>query len=67
MELLYPLTYSIEEGYVPDFGVSITLSEDYLQELLELFGSGEQAGAFLCWMAGKCLVSSLWRRKRRRS
>lgn len=55
MELLYPLTYSIEEDYVPDFGVSITLSEDYLQELLELFGSGEQAGAFFVLDGGEVL------------
>lgn len=46
MELLYPLTYSTEEDYVPDFGVCITLAEDYLQELIALFGDGEQDGAF---------------------
>ena len=55
MELLYPLTYSTEEDYVPDFGVSITLAEDYLQGLLELFGSSEQAGAFFVLDGGEVL------------
>lgn len=47
MELLYPLTYSIEEDYVPDYGVRITLAGSYLEEFLELFGEGEETGAFL--------------------
>lgn len=46
MELLYPLTYSTDEEYRPDYGVIITLSQSYFQELLEALG-GEDTEAFL--------------------
>ena len=55
MELLYPLTYSIEEDYVPDFGVGITLSEDYLQELLELFWQRRTGGRVFVLDGGEVL------------
>lgn len=55
MELLFPLTYSVEEDYVPDFGVCITLAEGYMDRLLELFEGGEQAGAFFVLDNGKGL------------
>lgn len=46
MELWYPLTRSVEEGYVPDYGVRVTLAEEYLDELLERFAVEKHTGGF---------------------
>ncbi len=46
MELLYPLTFSTEEEYLPDYGVRIILSEDWLEHFLGLLGGGESAEYF---------------------
>lgn len=56
MELMYPLTYVSVENYVPDFGICITLSEDYLQGILEYFSSSEQSGAFFVMDYGSELL-----------
>lgn len=56
MELWYPLTRSVEEGYVPDYGVRVTLAESYLRELLELFAVEEQTGGFSVLDTGDGLI-----------
>lgn len=56
MELWYPLTHSIEEGYMPDYGVKVTLSEDYLEELLSLFAIDGRSGGFSAFDTGEELL-----------
>ncbi len=46
MELWYPLTRSIVEDHVPDYGVRVTLSEEYLDDLLVLFSVEKGSGGF---------------------
>lgn len=46
MELLYPLTFSTDENYVPDYGICTTVSEEYLQGIVDYFSDGEKSGAF---------------------
>ncbi len=52
MELWYPLTRSTEEDYQPDFGVRVTLSREYLEELLEPFKEEQRSGAFCMLQTG---------------
>lgn len=47
MELLYPLTFACEEGYIPDFSVCASFSKEYFNNLTEYFSNGEDGGAFL--------------------
>jgi len=56
MEILYPLTYVLDEKYVPDFSICITLSEDYLQGILDYFSSSEESGAFFVMDNGNELL-----------
>lgn len=55
MELWYPLTHSTELDYVPDCGVRVTLAEDYLEDLLELFALEKQSGGFSVLNVGEKL------------
>lgn len=55
MELWYPLTRSTESDYVPDYGVRVTLAEDYLKELLERFAVEKQSGGFTVLNTGEGL------------
>ncbi len=56
MELWYPLTHPLEENYIPDYGVRVTLSEEYLQEILNLFATQDQSGGFSVFDTGKELL-----------
>ncbi|MBD5393228.1 MAG: histidine kinase [Lachnospiraceae bacterium] len=56
MELWYPLIRSIVEDYVPDYGVRVTLSENYLSELLEPLSVEKQSGGFFMLSTGEGLI-----------
>jgi len=47
MELLFPLTYTIDEKYVPRFGIRTTISMEYLGQILALLHTDDRSGAFL--------------------
>ena len=46
MELMYPLSYSVEEDYMPDYGIQIQLSKEVLKQELELYKTDGDSGAF---------------------
>lgn len=46
LELWYPLTRCIDKDYIPDYGVRVTLSKSYLDELLNMPAIDEKEGGF---------------------
>lgn len=46
LEMQYPMTFSLDEEYVPDYVIRILLSENYLRQQLHLLTPSADSGAF---------------------
>ena len=45
LEMMYPMTFSLDENYIPSYGIRVLLSREYFDQQLELFES-DKTGTF---------------------